>query len=52
VEAYGYDAQKRILPEHCQRLGRRIVERNEEPGVSCASLVSRSAMMRLLEDAR
>lgn len=52
VEAYGYDVQRRLLPEHCERMGWRVVGHYEEPGESGTSLFSRPAMLRLLEDAK
>lgn len=51
VDCYGWDAQKRLLPEHCQRVGWEVVEEYEEAGVSGDSLTQRPAMLRMLDDA-
>lgn len=50
VDAYGLDAQKRLLPEYCQRVGWQVVGEYEEAGVSGESLFNRPAMRRLIED--
>lgn len=51
VDAFGFAAQRRLLPEHCARVGWSVVGEYEEPGISGEHLVSRPAMMRLLADA-
>lgn len=52
VEAYGYDAQKRLLPAYARQQGWEIVGEYEEPGISGEFLTNRPAMMRLLADAQ
>ena len=50
VDAFGYDAQKRILPEYASRVGWTIADHYEEPGLSGESLLNRPGMQRLLAD--
>lgn len=50
-EGFGFDAQRRLLPEHARRMGWVVVREYEEPGISADSLTQRPQMMRLLEDA-
>ena len=51
VDAFGFAAQKRLLPEYCARMGWTVVGEYEEPGVSGENLMTRPAMMQLLADA-
>src|SRR5688500_5211458 len=52
VDAYSLDAQRRLLPEHAQRMGWEVAGEYEDAGISGESLVYRPGMMQLLADAQ
>lgn len=51
VKAFGFDAQRRELPQIAARFGWEVVGVYEEPGISGDSLEGRPSMVRLLGDA-
>lgn len=52
LKKFGYDRQRRELPEFAAKMGWQVVAEYEEPGISAETLFRRPALMRLLEEAR